>query len=123
MSSVALAQQEPIRPVQRHSPLRSIRRHCLLSCMGGSRRLVRDCEDRECELWLYRFGRDPWRSGNRGSFRARKPPAQPGSSGQQAAFQGEAATENPSGAGGGAESSAASRPPSSAPAAPLEETP
>lgn len=38
------------------SPLKRIRAFCL-ECMGGNRRLVRDCPDLSCHFHSYRFGR------------------------------------------------------------------
>lgn len=35
-----------------------IRKHCLY-CMGGSSNSVMDCETTECELYLYRLGKNP----------------------------------------------------------------
>jgi len=42
----------------RGSRLKAIRRYCLW-CMNGSQKQVRLCEDDECPLFLYRFGRRP----------------------------------------------------------------
>ena len=41
--------------VQVLSPLKAIRRNCV-DCMGGSYKLVENCETRECPCWPYRFG-------------------------------------------------------------------
>jgi hypothetical protein len=37
------------------TPLRAIHRHCL-ECAGGSHVEVRNCTDKECNLWQFRFG-------------------------------------------------------------------
>lgn len=40
------------------SPLRTIRKHCLDCCCNGSEE-VANCLDPECELYRFRFGKDP----------------------------------------------------------------
>lgn len=45
---------------KRPSPVRIIRRKCL-DCQGRSTAGVRDCPSKECPLWPYRFGADPFR--------------------------------------------------------------
>ena len=38
------------------NPIKAIRHYCL-DCMGGSRKYVRECENKECAFLPYRFGR------------------------------------------------------------------
>ena len=51
------------------SPLESIRRHCVGSCMNGARELVRECDTATCPLHAFRMGRLP-KSGPRSPLRA-----------------------------------------------------
>lgn len=41
--------------------LKAVRLKCL-ECMGGSSMEVRQCPSVDCELWPFRFGRNPWRA-------------------------------------------------------------
>ncbi|MFP4071544.1 MAG: hypothetical protein ACLFTB_05805 [Desulfovibrionales bacterium] len=50
----SLRQGTPLDSVTR-PPLRLIRRYCL-QCLGGDRHEIRQCSDRTCLLWPYRFG-------------------------------------------------------------------
>jgi hypothetical protein len=46
-----------------HQPeavLKAVRRKCL-DCSGGSRAEVADCLVRQCPLFPFRFGKNPWR--------------------------------------------------------------
>ncbi|GAU08410.1 hypothetical protein [Desulfoplanes formicivorans] len=45
-------------PPERISPIKAIRKTCLL-CQGGSRKFVAECPDRTCPLYPYRFGTRP----------------------------------------------------------------
>lgn len=45
---------------QRISSLRAVRRFCL-HCVGGSAKLVRECESFDCPLHPFRMGKDPYR--------------------------------------------------------------
>ena len=40
------------------NPLKAIRKKCL-DCVEGNKKEVRECEDNECFLHQYRFGRKP----------------------------------------------------------------
>jgi hypothetical protein len=40
-----------------------IRKHCL-ECMGGSRKLVAQCINFDCPVYIFRFGRNPNRCRN-----------------------------------------------------------
>lgn len=51
------------------SPLQSIRRHCLHSCMNGQAHMVRECDTGSCPLHAFRMGRLP-RTGPRSPLRA-----------------------------------------------------
>lgn len=42
--------------IKKLTPLKSIRKECLY-CMGGSFKLVAECETITCGLWSYRMGR------------------------------------------------------------------
>jgi hypothetical protein len=44
------------------TPLRAIRQKCL-DCSGGQRSEVKNCMLSDCPLFLYRFGKNPKRSG------------------------------------------------------------
>jgi hypothetical protein len=46
------------RPLEVHTPLKAIRRHCL-RCTGGSSQLVAACESAVCPLWAFRLGHKP----------------------------------------------------------------
>jgi len=54
------------------TPLKTIRRECL-SCGGGSYENVEQCKSSLCNLFLFRMGKDPSRTGktNRGGFTKR----------------------------------------------------
>ncbi len=54
-------------------PLRAIRLKCV-DCSAGQPKEVRLCQSDECPLFLYRFGKNPNRSG-KGGF-SRKSPTQ-----------------------------------------------
>ena len=41
------------------NPLRAIREQCLYCC-GGSRIEVRSCTGKDCSLYPYRFGKNPY---------------------------------------------------------------
>lgn len=41
--------------------VKAIRAYCLLQCMGGSKKLVRDCDRVECPAHEYRMGKNPQR--------------------------------------------------------------
>lgn len=55
------------------TPVRAIRRKCLL-CSGNRPKVVRLCDDQECSLFIYRFGKNPNRKGigGRKSFISQK---------------------------------------------------
>jgi len=40
------------------TPLKAIRKRCL-DCSGFSSKEVADCQEKECSLWEYRFGKRP----------------------------------------------------------------
>lgn len=42
-------------------PLKAIRLNCL-DCCDGSSKEVKLCEDNDCPLWHYRFGKNPFRT-------------------------------------------------------------
>lgn len=44
------------------TPVKAIRVFCL-ACMGGSKRLVRECNNPDCSLYPYRLGTNPNRAG------------------------------------------------------------
>jgi len=44
------------------SVLRAIRKHCLY-CVNNSPKEVELCPDMDCFLWIYRFGKNPFRKG------------------------------------------------------------
>jgi len=44
---------------KRLTPLKSIRKYCVRSCMSGSPKEVRFCPSCDCTLYSYRFGRYP----------------------------------------------------------------
>ena len=46
--------------------LKAIRLNCLDCCVGQSAE-VRKCHLQKCDMWLYRFGRDPNPSKSRGA--------------------------------------------------------
>lgn len=46
--------------VKNKSPLKAIRAHCL-ECVGGSYREVKLCPCTKCELYPFRFGKNPFR--------------------------------------------------------------
>ena len=41
--------------------LRIIRRYCL-NCAGGQAKEVRLCRSEDCPLWLFRMGKDPYKT-------------------------------------------------------------
>lgn len=43
---------------KRLTPIKAIRRKCL-DCQGNSYISVRNCEDKNCHLYLYRLGKRP----------------------------------------------------------------
>jgi len=43
------------------SPLRAIRQNCL-DCSNGSSYEVRECQIKDCPLWPFRFGKNPFRA-------------------------------------------------------------
>ena len=43
------------------TPLKAIRAYCL-GCMYGSATEVRECAAAECELYAFRFGKNPYRA-------------------------------------------------------------
>lgn len=43
------------------SPLKSIRLYCL-SCVCGSSEEVKRCSIKDCPLWSFRFGKNPFRT-------------------------------------------------------------
>jgi len=47
------------------TPVKAIRYKCL-NCCGYSCKMVAECPDNLCELWPYRFGRNPSRKGQGG---------------------------------------------------------
>ena len=38
--------------------VKTFRKNCLY-CMGGPRKLVDECEIKDCPAWVYRFGKNP----------------------------------------------------------------
>lgn len=40
------------------SPLKAIRKHCI-DCCGGSKHEVKLCTCTDCDLFIFRFGRNP----------------------------------------------------------------
>jgi len=50
---------KPAEPIT--SPLKAIRASCV-DCMGGQRKLVKQCDLRGCPLWPFRMGKNPFRS-------------------------------------------------------------
>lgn len=44
------------------TPLKAVRKNCL-DCNAGSAYEVRICEENDCPLWIYRFGKNPARRG------------------------------------------------------------
>lgn len=59
--------------------LTAIRRNCV-ECMGGSFKLVEECETESCHLWSFRFGKHPnkefWRGEEARLFPQDKKPPQ-----------------------------------------------
>lgn len=45
---------------KKFTPLRAIRQQCL-DCCGGSTKEVRSCTGKDCSLYPYRFGKNPYR--------------------------------------------------------------
>lgn len=43
------------------TPLQAIKRHCL-DCRFGNRKEVVSCEDEDCNLYPFRFGKNPFRA-------------------------------------------------------------
>lgn len=43
------------------SPVKAIRAKCL-DCCGGQRLEVKECPVKDCPLWAFRFGRNPFHS-------------------------------------------------------------
>ena len=41
------------------TPIKAIRAYCL-DCMGGSSNEVKLCPSKDCFLWAYRFGKNPF---------------------------------------------------------------
>lgn len=56
-----LNRPKPSRPTTL-TPLQAIKAHCL-ECVGGLVREVRHCTDTECNLYIYRLGKNPRRKG------------------------------------------------------------
>jgi len=58
-------EKSPKPPASRHvfkpTPLRAIRQKCI-ACMGGSPKDVAECVSVDCELFRYRFGKNPSRA-------------------------------------------------------------
>ena len=46
------------------SPIKAIRAYCL-GCCNGNSNAVRDCVISECELYPFRFGKNPYRHNSR----------------------------------------------------------
>jgi len=60
--------------MNKRPPMKVFRQFCL-ECMGGSSALVRECETDECQMHLYRFGKNPSIKGaNRERMNAIRPP-------------------------------------------------
>lgn len=51
---------------KRISPLKSIRKYCLM-CSNGSPTEVRLCPSVDCDLYIYRLGRNPYLKGKGGN--------------------------------------------------------
>jgi hypothetical protein len=52
----------PYRKGRGRPSVKLIRQFCL-ECMGGSKRLVKECQSEDCPLHRYRFGKNPRRAG------------------------------------------------------------
>lgn len=50
---------------ERLTPLQAIRKKCL-DCMCGSKKEVRLCPIKDCPLYPYRFGKNPYHKGGKG---------------------------------------------------------
>lgn len=44
------------------TPLKAIKKHCL-ECSGFEKKQVRECVIRDCDLYVYRQGKNPKRNG------------------------------------------------------------
>jgi hypothetical protein len=53
----------PYRMGRGRPSVKTIRKHCL-ECTGGSRKLVAQCIDFDCPVYIFRFGRNPNRCRN-----------------------------------------------------------
>ncbi|MBU2541339.1 MAG: hypothetical protein KJ593_05520 [Candidatus Omnitrophica bacterium] len=53
--------------MKRLTPIKAIRAKCL-DCSAGQPSEVRSCEITDCALFMYRFGKNPKRSGIGGKF-------------------------------------------------------
>jgi len=52
----------PYRMGKKRPPMKVFRQFCL-ECMGGSRKFVRECITIDCQLYPYRFGKNPAKKG------------------------------------------------------------
>ena len=46
------------KPIMNLTPLKAIKKHCL-ECSGYEKKQVRECEIKDCVLYLYRQGTNP----------------------------------------------------------------
>ena len=52
---------ERFKPTKHKNPVKAIRLNCL-ECVGGSPKLVAECASKDCQLYPFRFGVNPYNS-------------------------------------------------------------
>ena len=57
-----------IKPKKHKNPNKAIREHCL-ECVGRSHKLVENCVDKDCALYDFRFGKNPYNSRTKLSYK------------------------------------------------------